>query len=55
MKAICPDGRDDVADSIGIKGLDEVVLVGVATLANAVFHTTGRRVRDLSITAESLF
>ncbi|MER5805630.1 xanthine dehydrogenase family protein molybdopterin-binding subunit [Streptomyces mirabilis] len=55
MKAIYVDGRDDEADPLGVKGLGEVVLVGVApAIANAVFHATGRRVRDLPITAESL-
>ncbi|WP_419998107.1 xanthine dehydrogenase family protein molybdopterin-binding subunit [Streptomyces boninensis] len=55
LKAIYVDGRDDEADPLGAKGLGEVVLVGVApAIANAVFHATGRRVRDLPITAESL-
>ncbi|MEU0647518.1 xanthine dehydrogenase family protein molybdopterin-binding subunit [Streptomyces umbrinus] len=55
LKAIYVDGRDDEADPLGVKGLGEVVLVGVApAIANAVFHATGRRVRDLPITAESL-
>ncbi|MFG2586571.1 hypothetical protein [Streptomyces malaysiensis] len=41
--------------AIGVKGLGEVVLVGVApAIANAVFHAAGRRVRDLPITAEAL-
>lgn len=55
LKALYVDGRDDEADPLGVKGLGEVVLVGVApAIANAVFHATGRRVRDLPITAESL-
>ncbi|WP_446046557.1 xanthine dehydrogenase family protein molybdopterin-binding subunit [Streptomyces olivaceus] len=55
LRAIYVDGRDDEADPIGVKGLGEVVLVGVApAIANAVFHATGRRVRELPITAESL-
>jgi xanthine dehydrogenase YagR molybdenum-binding subunit len=55
MKAIYVDGRDDEADPLGVKGLGEVVLVGVApAIASAVFHATGRRVRELPITAESL-
>ncbi len=55
LKAIYVDGRDDEADPLGVKGLGEVVLVGVApAIANAVFHATGRRVRDLPITAEAL-
>ncbi|MFI6027941.1 xanthine dehydrogenase family protein molybdopterin-binding subunit [Amycolatopsis magusensis] len=55
LKAIYLNGRDDAADPIGVKGLGEVVLVGVApAIANAVFHATGRRVRELPITAEAL-
>ncbi|MEU6783839.1 molybdopterin cofactor-binding domain-containing protein [Nonomuraea angiospora] len=38
-----------------VKGLGEVVIVGVApAIANAVFHATGRRVRELPITADAL-
>ncbi|MFD7436014.1 xanthine dehydrogenase family protein molybdopterin-binding subunit [Streptomyces sp. NPDC059861] len=55
LKVIYLDGRDDEAGPIGVKGLGEVVLVGVApAIANAVFHATGRRRRDLPITAETL-
>ncbi|WP_432082750.1 xanthine dehydrogenase family protein molybdopterin-binding subunit [Streptomyces sp. WAC 04229] len=55
LKAIYVDGRDDEVDPLGVKGLGEVVLVGVApAIANAVHHATGRRVRQLPITAESL-
>ncbi|MEV0623662.1 xanthine dehydrogenase family protein molybdopterin-binding subunit [Nonomuraea sp. NPDC050404] len=55
LKAIYLDGRDEVADPIGVKGLGEVVLVGVApAIANAVFHATGRRVRELPITIDAL-
>ncbi|MGP3920283.1 xanthine dehydrogenase family protein molybdopterin-binding subunit [Nonomuraea sp. 10N515B] len=55
LKAIYLDGRDDEADPIGVKSLGELVQIGVApAIANAVFHATGRRVRDLPITAEAL-
>jgi xanthine dehydrogenase YagR molybdenum-binding subunit len=55
LKAIYLGGRDDQAAPIGVKGLGEVVIVGVApAIANAVFHATGRRVRELPITAEAL-
>jgi xanthine dehydrogenase YagR molybdenum-binding subunit len=55
LKAIYLDGEDPEADPIGVKGLGEVVHVGVApAIANAVFHATGRRVRELPITAEAL-
>ncbi len=49
------DTRDDIADPIGVKGLGEVVVVGVpAAIANAVYNATGRRVRDLPITLEKM-
>ncbi|MEU0075998.1 xanthine dehydrogenase family protein molybdopterin-binding subunit [Streptomyces sp. NPDC006332] len=55
LKAIYLDGDDRDADPIGVKGLGEIVQVGVApALANAVFHATGRRIRELPITAEAL-
>ncbi|MET7701045.1 xanthine dehydrogenase family protein molybdopterin-binding subunit [Streptomyces sp. NPDC005485] len=55
VKAIYLDGEDREADPLGVKGLGEVVHVGVApAIANAVFNATGRRVRQLPITAEAL-
>jgi xanthine dehydrogenase YagR molybdenum-binding subunit len=46
---------DTIADPIGVKGLGEVVIVGVpAAIANAVFNATGKRVTDLPITIEKL-
>ncbi|HUR07998.1 MAG TPA: xanthine dehydrogenase family protein molybdopterin-binding subunit [Nonomuraea sp.] len=55
LRAIYLDGEDREADPIGVKGLAEVVHVGVApAIANAVFHATGRRIRELPITAEAL-
>jgi xanthine dehydrogenase YagR molybdenum-binding subunit len=40
---------------IGAKGIGEVGITGVvAAVANAVFHATGRRVRDLPITLDKL-
>ncbi|MCX5535110.1 xanthine dehydrogenase family protein molybdopterin-binding subunit [Streptomyces sp. NBC_00006] len=55
LKAIYLDGEDREADPLGVKGLGEVVMVGVApAIANAVFNATGRRVRQLPITAEAL-
>lgn len=45
---------DDIADPIGVKGLGEVVMVGVpAAIANAVFNATGRRITKLPISIES--
>jgi xanthine dehydrogenase YagR molybdenum-binding subunit len=47
--------RDDVVNPLGVKGVGEIGQVGAAAaVANAVFHATGRRVRDLPITVEQL-
>ncbi|MCV7255387.1 xanthine dehydrogenase family protein molybdopterin-binding subunit [Mycobacterium hackensackense] len=48
-------GNDLESSSIGVKGLAEIVIVGVApAIANALFHATGRRIRHFPITAEAL-
>ena len=42
-------------NALGAKGLGEIGIVGVAAaIANAVFHATGKRVRDLPITLDKL-
>jgi xanthine dehydrogenase YagR molybdenum-binding subunit len=49
------DGFDDEASPLGAKGLGELTAVSVApAIANAVYHATGNRVRDLPITIEKL-
>jgi len=46
---------DTVVNPLGVKGMGELGLVGVpAAIANAVFHATGKRVRDLPITPDKL-
>jgi xanthine dehydrogenase YagR molybdenum-binding subunit len=46
---------DDWVNPLGVKGLGELGNVGVnAAVANAVFHATGMRVRDLPIRLEKL-
>jgi CO/xanthine dehydrogenase Mo-binding subunit len=48
-------GEPDRFNPIGVKGVGEVGLVGIAgAIANAVFHATGRRVRSLPITLDQL-
>ncbi|MDX2938388.1 xanthine dehydrogenase family protein molybdopterin-binding subunit [Streptomyces ipomoeae] len=55
LKAVFIEGEDYEADPIGVKGLGEIVMVGVApAIANAVFNATGRRIRELPITPEAL-
>jgi xanthine dehydrogenase YagR molybdenum-binding subunit len=46
---------DDIINPLGIKGVGEIGIVGVpAAIANAVYHATGKRVRDLPITLDKL-
>jgi xanthine dehydrogenase YagR molybdenum-binding subunit len=46
---------DPHVNEIGAKGLGEVSMTGVAAaVANAVWHATGRRIRDLPITLDKL-
>jgi xanthine dehydrogenase YagR molybdenum-binding subunit len=55
MDVLYVDKADTLANPIGSKGLGEIAIVGVAAaVANAVFHATGKRVRDLPITVEKL-
>lgn len=47
--------QDDIVNPIGAKGLGEIGIVGVPpAIANAVYHATGKRVRDLPITLDKL-
>ena len=49
------DVRDDEVNPLGVKGVGEIGMVGAAAaIANAVFHATGRRVRELPIRIEHL-
>ena len=49
------DNFDEYASPIGAKGAGEIGIVGVAgAIANAVYHATGVRVRDLPITPDKL-
>jgi xanthine dehydrogenase YagR molybdenum-binding subunit len=46
---------DEEASPLGAKGLGKLTAVSVApAIANAVYHATGKRIRDLPITIEKL-
>lgn len=46
---------DPIINPMGAKGMGEIALIGfAAAVANAVFHATGKRVRDLPITPDKL-
>jgi xanthine dehydrogenase YagR molybdenum-binding subunit len=54
IKVVFVDEPDD-SNPLGIKGVGEIGIVGVAAaIANAVYHATGKRVRDLPITLDKL-
>jgi xanthine dehydrogenase YagR molybdenum-binding subunit len=55
IEVIFVDEPDDNINRLGIKGLGEIGIVGVAAaIANAVYHATGKRVRDLPITLDKM-
>ena len=55
IQVIFVDELDDIVNPLGVKGLGEIGIVGVpAAIANAIYHATGKRVRDLPITLDKL-
>jgi xanthine dehydrogenase YagR molybdenum-binding subunit len=55
IEVIFVDEPDEVVNPLGIKGVGEIGIVGVAAaIANAVYHATGKRIRDLPITIDKL-
>jgi xanthine dehydrogenase YagR molybdenum-binding subunit len=55
IEVIFVDEPDTLVNPMGIKGVGEIGIVGVAAaIANAVYHATGTRVRDLPITLDKL-
>lgn len=46
---------DTIVNPLGVKGMGELGMVGIpAAIANAVFHATGKRIRELPITPDKL-
>ncbi len=46
---------DPHVNPIGVKGVGEIGTIGsAAAVANAVYHATGKRIRDLPITLDKL-
>jgi xanthine dehydrogenase YagR molybdenum-binding subunit len=55
VEIILVDEQDEHVNPLGIKGIGEIGNVGsAAAVANAVYHATGKRIRDLPITPEKL-
>lgn len=55
IEVIFVNEPDETINPLGIKGLGEIGIVGVAAaIANAIYHATGKRVRDLPIRLDKL-
>jgi xanthine dehydrogenase YagR molybdenum-binding subunit len=55
IDVIFVEEHDTIVNPLGVKGLGEIGLVGVAAaIGNAVFHATGKRVRSLPITLDKV-
>ena len=55
IDVIFVEERDDEINPLGVKGVGEIGIVGTAAaIANAVYHATATRVRDLPITLDKL-
>jgi xanthine dehydrogenase YagR molybdenum-binding subunit len=55
INVIVVDAPDMITDPYGAKGVGELPMVGAApAVANAIYHATGRRVRDLPIRVEDV-
>jgi xanthine dehydrogenase YagR molybdenum-binding subunit len=55
IEVIFVEEPDERVNPLGIKGVGEIGIVGVAAaIANAVYHATGKRVRDLPITLDKV-
>ena len=55
LQVILVDEDDERVNPLGVKGIGEIGIVGMnAAVANAVFHATGVRLRDLPVRPEKL-
>jgi xanthine dehydrogenase YagR molybdenum-binding subunit len=55
LDAVWLDEADERSTPMGSRGIGEIGIVGAAAaIANAVYHATGKRVRDLPITPDKL-
>ncbi|MEH6567270.1 MAG: xanthine dehydrogenase family protein molybdopterin-binding subunit [Halopseudomonas sp.] len=55
IEVIFVEEHDEVVNALGSKGVGEIGIVGVAAaVSNAIYHATGKRVRDLPITLDKL-
>jgi xanthine dehydrogenase YagR molybdenum-binding subunit len=55
MEVLFVDEHDPHVNPLGVKGVGEISMVGVApAISNAIFHATGKRIRELPVTPDKL-
>ena len=55
IETLVVEEADTAFNALGARGIGEIGITGVAgALANALYHATGRRIRDLPITIDKL-
>jgi xanthine dehydrogenase YagR molybdenum-binding subunit len=55
VDVIFVEEHDPHVNPLGVKGVGEIALVGVApAITNAIFHATGKRIRELPVTPDKL-
>jgi xanthine dehydrogenase YagR molybdenum-binding subunit len=55
IEVIFVEEEDSIVNALGSKGVGEIGIVGVAAaVANAIYHATGKRVREFPVTLDKL-
>jgi len=55
IDVIFVEEHDEIVNALGSKGVGEIGIVGVpAAIANAIYHATGKRIREFPITLDKL-